>query len=116
MQKVVILFLALSLFSCKKKSIETGYALGETNWTLYFKNNSSFSFYAVSQLSFYTDYKVKNFRSADTILGTWKTKNNAVSINFESGDVYTGTIFSDDSISGSLTASGSNGDWYAIRQ
>lgn len=116
MQKVVILFVVISLFSCKKESIETGYPLGGSSWTLYFKNNPTFTFYAESQLYFAADNKVINNRNADTLTGFWETKNNAVTIQFDNDDVYLGTIFTNDSIAGTLTASGNNGNWYAIRQ
>ncbi len=117
MQRIFIFFLAIGLFSCKKKTeVNNGFPLAETNWSLHFKNNSTFTFYAQSQLSFYADSSVKNYRSSDTISGRWRTKSNAVSINFANGDVYTGTVITDDSLSGILSASGNSGDWYATRR
>ena len=117
MQRVFILFLVLSIFSCKKKAEDdNGLPLGETNWNLHFKNNSTFSFYAESKLYFLIDSSVKNYRSADTISGTWKSKANTVTISFNNGDIYTGSAITADSIYGTLTASGNNGVWYATKR
>lgn len=117
MQRVFILFLVIGIFSCKKKAdVVNGYPLSGTNWNLHFRNSPIFSFYAQSALSFNSDSSVQNFRSSDTVSGKWKTKSNDVTINFNNGDIYTGTVITDDSLAGTLTASGNNGDWYAIRR
>lgn len=117
MKKLIIPLLMLAALSCKKESADdTGLALGETNWELHFKNNSSFTFFAVSQLYFKANRDVDNYRSADSVSGTWKSKSNTVIISFDNGDVYTGTAITPDSISGALSASGNNGIWYALRR
>ncbi len=117
MQKLFILFLVLACFSCNKNVQEDlGLPLGETKWNLYFKNNSTFSFFAQSQLHFNSNKSVKNYRNFDSLTGTWKSKTDIVTINFDNGDIYNGTAITIDSISGILTASGNNGIWYAIKQ
>ncbi len=103
------------LFSCKK-NCHSVISLQETHWDLYFKNNSSFNFYATSDLYFKADKTAENYRNFDTVLGNWSQDNSAVSISFNTGDQYTGTIITNDSISGTLTASGNDGVWYAKKR
>ena len=116
MQKLAITFLILSVLSCKKKTDDVaGLALGETNWNLYFKNNSTFSFFAESHLYFKENKDVINYRSADTVSGKWKSIGSSVKITFDNGDIYNGSAVNSDSISGTLTASGNSGIWYATK-
>ena len=117
MQRLFISLLVFTALSCKKNTQEdAGLALGETNWNLHFKNNSTFNNYAESQLFFKADKNVQNYRNFDTISGTWKSTASNVTITFDNGDIYNGTAITSDSISGTLTASGNNGVWYATRR
>ncbi|HOY41208.1 MAG TPA: hypothetical protein PK546_06260 [Chitinophagales bacterium] len=121
MQKISILLFSLVIFiniSCKKGCIEgeQGLPLENTNWNLYFKNNSTFTFFAESQLYFNANKEVVNYRSADTINGNWESSNSDVTLTFSNGDIYNGTAITSDSISGTLTASGNNGIWYATKR
>lgn len=116
MQKLFFTFLILSVLSCKKKTEDdNGLPLGETSWNLHFKNNSTFSFFAESNLYFKENKDVYNYRSADTISGTWKSTGNSVIITFDNGDIYNGAAVTSDSITGTLSASGNNGIWYATK-
>lgn len=107
---------SLFLFSCKKCKHPAVSSLRETQWDLYFKNNSSFTFYAHSTLYFRGDDSIFNYRNFDTVSGTWNENSNHVSIDFNNGDRYSGTILSTDSISGTLSASGNQGIWYAKKK
>ncbi|HRH57844.1 MAG TPA: hypothetical protein PLS10_09335 [Chitinophagales bacterium] len=116
MQKLFIIFVILSVLSCKKKTEDiTGLSLGETNWNLHFKNNNTFSFFAISHLYFKENKDVYNYRSADTISGKWKSSGSSVTITFNNGDIYNGSAVTSDSLTGTLTASGNNGVWYATK-
>lgn len=117
MQKLFIGLLLLSVFSCKKKTDNnTGFPFGGTNWNLHFKNNPTFSFFAESELYFDSDTSVQNYRNVDTVSGSWKSTPTTVTIDFYNGDVYNGTVITNDSISGTLSASGNSGVWYATRR
>jgi hypothetical protein len=111
------LFAAI-LFSCKKHNDDntSSIILNDTRWNLHYKNNNTFSFFAESELFFKQNKNIDNYRNFDTISGNWSATNNTITINFNNGDKYTGTAISNDSISGTLTASGSNGTWYAVRK
>ena len=117
MQKFFFLLIILGAFSCKKNTDDnTGFPFSGTNWNLYFKNNNTFTFFAESELYFTSDTTVQNYRSSDTVSGRLKSTPTTVTINFEDGDVYNGTIITNDSISGTLSASGNSGVWYATRR
>ena len=117
MQKLFFIFMILSVLSCKKKTQDDiGLPLGETNWALHFKNNSTFTYFAESYLYFKANKEVNNYRNADTVSGTWKSVSKNVTITFNNGDIYNGTAVTAESIAGTLTASGNNGTWYAIKQ
>lgn len=117
MKKAFILFLTLSIFSCKKGCIEgeQAFQLNETKWDLFFKNNNTFSFYAKSEIYFKENKTIENYRNFDTIYGTWTSTENNLSINFNNGDKYIGSLITSDSISGTLTSAGNNGVWYATK-
>jgi hypothetical protein len=115
MKYLVLLLLATSILSCKKKCAST-ISLADTQWDLYFKNNNTFNFFAKSLVRFNKNDSAYNYRNFDTIAGTWKQNNAFMEIDFANGDVYTGIIATSDSISGTLTASGNNGVWYAIKE
>lgn len=117
MQRLFISVFIFCAIACKKHTQEpSGLPLGETNWNLHFKNNNTFTFFAESHLYFKSSKDVENFRSVDTIAGTWKSAGHEVTITFNNGDIYTGTAITSDSISGTLSASGNNGVWYAIKR
>ncbi|HNM31641.1 MAG TPA: hypothetical protein PKM51_02730 [Chitinophagales bacterium] len=115
MRVLVISLLLLAMAACKKEKASQGLALNNTNWELHFKNNPSFSFFAKSQLVFDGNKRVSNFRFSDTLVGTWNTEGNAVTLQFTNGDTYKGKAITADSLSGTLTASGNSGVWYAIK-
>ncbi len=117
MRNLFILFFVLITFSCIKHQNDNAasISLSETYWKLYYKNNTSFDFYAKSNLYFKQNNLVDNSRNFDTIPGTWSVNTNKVSINFNNGDKYTGTAITNDSMVGTLSASGNNGVWYATR-
>lgn len=119
MKKILVLLfciIAIATISCKKKkNEETSFSLKNTNWQLYYKSNNTFNFFALSHLSFKADYSVINYRNSDTLSGTWELDNSAVSVYYRNGDVYKGTLITTDSMSGTFTAFGSNGIWYAVR-
>ena len=113
---ITVFSLSLLLFSCKKKCTYIPVSLSETHWDLYFKNNSSFTFYATSLLYFKANDSIYNYRNFDTVSGTWNVNQDIVYIDFVNGDKYSGNIISDDSINGTLTASGNSGVWYAEKK
>lgn len=115
MRKLFILPALLIVFSCKKNCVDKA-QLNETHWNLYFKNNNTFNFYAEAELYFKEDKSAINYRNFDTIYGDWITKENTVTINFKSGEKYTGNIITNDSISGTLTTAGNSGIWYATKK
>ena len=95
MKNVLLLFIVGLLFSCKKPV-----DLSETHWTLYYKHNPTFSFYAESDLYFKKDNIKKK-----------------LNIYFTNDDKYEGTIVSADSITGTLLLpSGDHGTWFAKRK
>ena len=117
MKYVIIVSISMFFFSCKKcKDNFSVVSLPETKWDLYYKNNSTFTFYAKSLIYFKENKSIDNYRNFDTVTGNWEVNENIVSINFDSGDKYSGEVFTDDSISGTLTASGYNGVWYAKKR
>lgn len=116
MRTLLASLVIVSVLSCKKETPDNGLAFSNTNWNLYFKHNSSFTFYAQSRLAFDANKGVTNFRFSDTLTGDWTSMGNAVTINFSNGDTYKGTAITADSLSGTLTASGSEGVWYATKQ
>ena len=118
MNKTLVLLAAclISFVACKKEKNATGISLSNTNWELHFKNNSTFSFYAQSRLVFDGNNHVNNFRFSDTPSGTWNAVGDAVTLQFTNGDTYNGKAITADSLSGTLTAYGSSGLWYAIKK
>lgn len=116
MRVLVISLLLLAMASCKKEKASQGLALNNTNWELHFKNNSTFSFYAQSRLIFDENKRVSNFRFSDTLVGAWISEENTVTLQFTNGDTYKGKAITSDSLSGTLTAYGSSGVWYAIKK
>ncbi len=116
MRVLFISVIILSLISCKKEKNAKGISLSNTNWELHFKNNSTFSFYAQSRLVFDGNNHVNNFRFSDTLSGTWNAVGDAVTLQFTNGDTYNGKAITADSLSGTLTAYGSSGLWYAIKK
>lgn len=117
MRNLFILFFLFMIFSCKKNNDgqNTSFSLSETNWKLYYKQNTTFNFYALSKLYFKQNNTVDNYRNFDTISGTWTLNTKEVYFNLDNGDKFKGTAITNDSISGTLIASGNNGVWYAIR-
>ncbi len=115
MRLLFMSIILLSLISCKKETTTTGISLSNTNWELHFKNNSTFSFYAQSRLIFDENNHVNNFRFSDTLTGVWNSEGNSVILQFSNGDIYKGKAITVDSLSGTLTASGNSGIWYAIK-
>ena len=103
-------------FSCKKNCDSNANELNETHWNLYFKNNQTFNFYAESELYFIENKTIENYRNFYTIYGNWIVSGNTLSINFNNGDKYLGSLFTNDSISGTLTTVGNNGVWYATKK
>jgi hypothetical protein len=118
MQKLYILPFLLIAFSCKKKCADhtSTISLNETRWNLHYKNNTTFNFYAESELYFKQNQTVYNYRNFDTIAGNWNANARTVTLNFNNGDQFSGTAITSDSISGTLTAAGNNGVWYATRK
>lgn len=117
MRNLFILICILSIISCKKnKNNNLAFTLNETNWNLFFKTNTTFDFYAKSSLYFRQDNTVDNYRNFDTLSSTWTLDANTVAFNFSNGEKYIGTVITIDSIAGTLTSSGNNGVWYAIRK
>lgn len=115
MIRISLLLLAFTAFlSCKKCNDDT-IGLTGSRWNLFFKNNSTFTFYAEAELNFKTNSSVENYRNFDTLTGNWLLENNTISIAFNNGDQYNGILITSDSISGTLTASGNNGFWYATK-
>lgn len=110
--------IALSVFllSCRKCKHAPVLSLQDSSWQLHFKNNSTFTFYAEAMLYFRADDSVFDYRNFDTLKGRWRQDQNQVYMNFNNGDAYSGTIQTADSLSGTLTASGNNGDWYALKK
>jgi hypothetical protein len=115
MKPVLLLAASLLLFSCKKCD-PVAASLNNTQWTLHYKNNSSFTFFAVSNLRFGGDASVLNYRNFDTVAGVWTQSEKVVSIQFDNGDAYSGSLVTDDSLSGTLTASASSGVWHAVKK
>ena len=117
MRKLFILSLLLAFFSCKKNEDNNAatIALSETHWNLHYKYNNTFNFFAVSNLYFKQNNTIDNYRNFDTISGAWSAIKDSVTLNFSNGEKYTGTAITDDSISGTLTAIGNTGVWYAVR-
>lgn len=112
MKNVLLLFIVGLLFSCKKPV-----DLSETHWTLYYKHNPTFSFYAESDLYFKKDNIIENARNFDTLTGTWYADKKKLNIYFTNDDKYEGTIVSSDSITGTLLLpSGDHGTWFAKRK
>lgn len=117
MQKLYILPILFILFSCKKNCDNNSpNSLSETKWNLYFKNNNTFDFFAESDLYFKENKTIENYRNFDTVYGNWVANENTLTINFNNGDKYIGTLITNDSISGTLTAAGNNGVWYATKK
>ena len=117
MRKLFLLPFVIAAFSCKKKSDDNNLSvLNETHWKLYYKNNNTFSFYAASEIYFKENKSIDNYRNFDTLYGEWSENSNIVIIDFNNGDSYSGTLITNDSISGTLTATGSNGVWYATKK
>ncbi|MFN8238543.1 MAG: hypothetical protein U0T77_10270 [Chitinophagales bacterium] len=117
MRYLLFIFCTILLLSaCKKKKTTVADFTG-THWRLHFKNNPTFSFFAESELFFKDATNVDNYRNFDTLYGTWAVDDdNNLSVKFDNGDLYTGTLITDDSLSGTLKASGNNGVWNARKQ
>lgn len=112
MKNILLLIIVSTLFSCKKDI-----NLSETHWTVYFKHNSTFNYYAVSEFYFKNNDSVYNYRNFDTIKGRWILNNKKLNIDFLNDDKYEGNVVSSDSISGALLLpSGDHGVWYAKRK
>lgn len=116
MVRISVFILFLSIFISCKKCKENSISLTNSRWDLFFKNNSTFTFYAESELYFITSNSVLNYRNFDTLSGNWILDNNKLSIEFNNDDQYTSDYISQDSLSGTLKASGNNGVWYAKRK
>ena len=113
MKNLYLLFVAASIFSCKKNDIN----LSETRWTLYYKHNPTFNFYAKSDIYFKNENLVENDRNFDTLTGTWFADKKKLNIYFTNDDRYEGTIVNSDSMTGTLLLPhGDHGVWYAKRK
>mgnify|MGYP000849539508 FL=1 len=113
MKKLILVILIASNFSCKKNCVD----LNDTHWTLFYKHNSTFNYYAESDLYFKNDNSIENYRNFDTILGTWMSDKKKLKIQFNNDDEYEGTIVSSDSMAGTLILPhGDHGVWYAKRK
>ena len=115
MSRYLLFFiLSMFLFSCKKKNSIA--SLRETHWNLFYRNNNTFTFYALSEIYFKANDSVENERNFDTLRGAWTQSEDNMAIYFDNGDEYTGKLITNDSLAGTLTASGNHGDWYAKKQ
>ena len=117
MRYLLLIICSVALLGACKKKRTTIADYSGTHWRLHFKNNSTFTFFAESELYFKDASNVDNYRNFDTLFGTWAVdQDNTLSIQFNNGDRYTGTPAGTDSLSGTLTASGNNGLWNAGKQ
>ncbi|MFN8283587.1 MAG: hypothetical protein U0U67_10260 [Chitinophagales bacterium] len=112
MKNIVLLLFVFLLFSCKKDI-----NLSETHWTLYYQYNSTFNFYAESDLYFKQNYDLENYRNFDTVSGTWYVNKKNVNFYFVNDDRYEGKIINADSMTGTLLLPhGDHGVWHAKRK
>ncbi len=123
MKNIIYLIVAFSIviLSCEKNNsnnttVINQYPLSGTNWDLYYKSNSTFTFYALSKIDFKSDSTCLNYRNFDTLVGTWRQNNASLNISFSNGDKYNGTFYSIDSITGTTVVTGNNGLWYANKK
>ncbi len=112
MKNILLMLLFFTLFSCKK-SVN----LSETRWTLYYKNNPTFNFYAKSEIYLKSNNTIENYRNFDTIYGTWTHIKENVTFQFINDAKFEGNLIASDSMKGTLLLpSGDRGDWSAKRK
>lgn len=113
----ILLLFTVSFFSCKKNCAKINDEnISETHWDLFYKYNSTFTFFAQSKLYFKSDNTVQNFRSADTTEGSWSQNNSAIELKFTNGEQLNGFLINTDSLSGTSKVAGNTGVWYAIKK
>ncbi|HQO32884.1 MAG TPA: hypothetical protein PK534_11820 [Chitinophagales bacterium] len=114
MKRYTLLVLVALLASCKKDHADDDFA--DSRWTFRYKLNSTFTFFAQSELYLNEQREAFNYRLADTVAGNWTHDDQQLQLTFDNGEVYTTDYLSRDSLHGVSEVAGNTGEWYAVRQ